>query len=161
MFKEFKARKAREFLEGDFEGENRFHPLTIARKMDEIETRWGEIAGTPLCRVTAPVAYEEKEDAFHIKVNISDQMAKMAAMSRRARLERALTGIIGTKVRIDFALGSIAKNYRREERVQERKVKILELSEETLKPAMETYKEQGASEDLAHAMARIGKYLKL
>ncbi|MDO4219356.1 MAG: hypothetical protein Q4C78_05165 [Synergistaceae bacterium] len=159
MFVEFKAQKAKEFLQGDFDEENNLHPLTIARKMDEIETRWQEIAGIPLCRVTAPVAYEEKEDAFHIKVNISEPMAKMAAMSRRARLELSLTKILDRKVRIDFALGSIVKNYRHETKEPIKKVKLKDLSEETLKEGTEAYKRQGASDELAHAMARISEYL--
>ncbi len=159
MFTEFKAQKAQIFLEGNFDEESKLHPLTIARKMDEIETRWQEIAGTPLYRVTAPVAYEEKEDAFHIKVNISDSMAKMAAMSRRARLERSLTEILGLKVHIDFALGSIAKNYRKESKVPTKKVVLKEPSAENLQKGTELYKNQGASEELAQAMARIGEYL--
>ena len=40
MFTEFKAQKAQIFLEGNFDEESKLHPLTIARKMDEIETRW-------------------------------------------------------------------------------------------------------------------------
>lgn len=159
MFVEFKAQKAKEFLEGDFDEENKLHPLTIARKMDEIETRWQEIAGTPLYRVTAPVAYTEQEDTFHIKVNISEPMAKMAAMSRRARLERSLTEILGVKVRLDFAIGSIAKNYRHETKIPIKKVKLKDLSEETLKDGREFYKNQGASDELANMMARIDKYL--
>ena len=159
MFIEFKAQKAKKFLEGDFDEESRLHPLTIARKMDEIETRWQEIAGIPLCRVTAPVAYEEKEDAFHIKVNISEPMAKMATMSRRARLERSLTEILGLKVHIDFALGSITKNYRKENKVPIKKVVLKDLSKETLKTGTDFYKSLGASEELAQAMARIVEYL--
>lgn len=158
MFVEFKAQKAKNFLEGNFDEENKLHPLTIARKMDEIETRWQEIAGVPLCRVTAPVAYAEQEDAFHVKINISEPMAKMAAMSRRARLERSLTEILGVDVRIDFALGSIAKNYRHEAHVPIKKVKLKDISEETLKEGTEFYKNQGASEELAQAMARIEEY---